>query len=98
MPRPRTLLAVPCPTHGADPCPTTAGCSERRALAGLPPSKPSKARGTTGAERNRREVPLRDLRRGCAAAEDIRREDAAEALALLDAARRVVRRKMKEER
>ena len=90
--RPRKLLLVPCPTHGADPCPNNNGCPERRTLAGLPPA----ASGTTGAERNRREGPMRDLRKGCAAAEDVRVEDAPEALALLNTACRVVRRKLKE--
>ena len=62
MPRPRTLLAVSCPKHGAGPCPRPSGCPERRALAGLPPLPPSS--GTTGAERARRAGPVRDLERG----------------------------------
>lgn len=65
MPRPRKLLLVPCPTHGADPCPNNNGCPERRKLAGLPPLK-----GTTGAERNRRAGPMRDFERGLALVEN----------------------------
>jgi len=92
MPHSRPLLSVPCDTHGLDACPSDKGCANRRARAGLPPA----ASGTTGAERNRRAGPMRDLRRGCAAAEDVRAEDVPEALELLNTARRVVRRKMKE--
>lgn len=51
--RPRTLLAVPCPTHGEGPCPSPAGCKARRLAAGLDP-RPSGRSGTTGAERARR--------------------------------------------
>ena len=33
--RPRTLLAVPCDTHGSEPCPSPNGCLNRRERAGL---------------------------------------------------------------
>lgn len=34
--RPRTLLAVPCDTHGDAPCPNPGGCVNRCERAGLP--------------------------------------------------------------
>lgn len=55
--RPRTLLAVPCDTHGAGPCPSRKGCANRRARAGLPPAKS----GTTGHQRGH---PERKKRQG----------------------------------
>jgi hypothetical protein len=62
MSRPKTLLAVPCPTHGDAPCPSASGCNARRILAGLekrPPGRPGKS-GTSGAERNRRAKAARE--------------------------------------
>lgn len=37
MARPRTLLSVPCDTHGDGPCANASGCKNRRERAGLPP-------------------------------------------------------------
>ena len=54
MPRPRTLLLVPCDTHGDGPCPSPKGCANRRERAGLVPAQS----GTTGAERLRRRKAL----------------------------------------
>ena len=53
--RPRRLLAVPCDTHGAAPCPSPKGCANRRERAGLPPAQS----GTSQAERRRRREPER---------------------------------------
>lgn len=92
MPRPRKLLAVPCPTHGAGRCPNNNGCPERRTLAGLPP-----LRGTTGAERGRRARALRLLGAACKAVENIPPGDLSESLALLTAAVAVVRRRLGEQ-
>lgn len=50
MPRPKTLLLVPCDAHGAGPCPSRKGCANRRARAGLPPAKS----GPSGGERRQR--------------------------------------------
>ena len=91
MPRPRTLLLVSCPTHGAGPCTRPSGCPERRALAGLPPLPPSS--GTTGAERARRAAPLRAIRAALKAADDVTPEDATEACNLLRAAVVTVQRR-----
>lgn len=38
--RPRTLLSVPCDTHGDAPCPNASGCKNRRERAGLPIVRP----------------------------------------------------------
>lgn len=38
--RPRTLLRVPCDTHGDAPCPNPSGCKNRRERAGLPVVRP----------------------------------------------------------
>lgn len=38
--RPRTLLSVPCDTHGDSPCPNSSGCKNRRERAGLPIVRP----------------------------------------------------------
>ena len=38
--RPRTLLSVPCDTHGDGPCPSPKGCINRRLRAGLGKPKP----------------------------------------------------------
>lgn len=40
MARPRTLLSVPCDTHGDGPCPNASGCKNRRERAGLPIVRP----------------------------------------------------------
>ena len=53
MPRPKTLLLVPCDAHGDGPCPSRKGCANRRARAGLPPAKS----GPTGNERRQRAKP-----------------------------------------
>ena len=50
MPRPKTLLLVPCDAHGDGPCPSRKGCANRRARAGLPPAKS----GPTGGKRRQR--------------------------------------------
>ena len=53
--RPRSLLKVPCDTHGAGPCPSPKGCANRRERAGLPAAQS----GTSRAERRRRSEPER---------------------------------------
>jgi hypothetical protein len=46
MPRPRTLLTVPCDIHGMSPCSSPGGCANRRVRAQLPPKKSGTDRKT----------------------------------------------------
>lgn len=60
MPRPRSLLSVPCDTHGDGPCPSPKGCKNRRQRAGLGATMSGPSGHTRGHPERRKVAPTED--------------------------------------